>query len=489
MDIPLQAAPPESVPHVAFQHLQELARRLGTGLDLAATLDAVAQAVVDVLDFEVAVVGLTASDGAVETVAVAGSEDARRTLLGNRGARAAWDQLIATAESWGGLCFIDHQDLIEVGIPSWVPTMAVLDHPDAWHPDDQLFAPLWSRDRTLLGTLGVDLPRHGRRPGPDQRAMLELFALQAAAAIENARLHADALQRERDSAALLARLETLVDSAPVAIIEFDADGRLTLWNPVAESMFGWRADEVVGRPNPTLPPEGTAERARLELQLESGQSVHRIQAIRQRKDGSHIPVEITTGILRGEDGVHTGGIAVLVDITERRLLEDQLRHAAFHDPLTGLPNRALFGDRLNGAVERAARGGGRLALLTLDLNGFKQVNDTLGHAVGDEVLVAVASRLRDQLRGVDTVARLGGDEFVVLVEAEIDGQAERLAHRLITAITAPVRTRAGDQAIGVSVGIARTGALTSTAEQLLRQSDVAMYSAKAGRASSYRTFD
>jgi diguanylate cyclase (GGDEF)-like protein len=170
------------------------------------------------------------------------------------------------------------------------------------------------------------------------------------------------------------------------------------------------------------------------------------------------------------------------------VLEDQLRHAAFHDPLTGLPNRALFGDRLAGALERAGRSGGRVALLTLDLDGFKQVNDTLGHAVGDEVLVAVASRLREQLRGVDTVARLGGDEFVVLMEAEADGHAERLADRLITAITAPVRTRAGDQMIGVSVGIARTGPLTETAEQLLRQSDVAMYSAKASSTSSYRTF-
>ena len=204
-----------AVPPVAFQHLQDLARRLGTGLDLSATLDAVSQAVVEVLDFEVAVVNLVAADGTLETVAVAGNDDARATLLGGRGARAAWDELIARAESWGGLCFIDHRDVGEVGVLSWVPTMAVVDHPDAWHPDDQLFAPLWSRDRSLLGTLGVDLPRHGRRPGPDQRAMLELFALQGAAAIENARLHADALQRERDSADLLARLETLVDSAPV----------------------------------------------------------------------------------------------------------------------------------------------------------------------------------------------------------------------------------------------------------------------------------
>jgi diguanylate cyclase (GGDEF)-like protein/PAS domain S-box-containing protein len=356
----------------------------------------------------------------------------------------------------------------------------VVDHPDAWHPDDELFAPLWSRDRSLLGILGVDLPRHGRRPGPVQRAMLELFALQAAAAIENARLHADALQRERASAALLARLETLVDSAPVAIVEFDAGGKVTLWNPVAERMFGWRADEVLGRDNPTLPPQGTAELSLLQTRLRSGEAVQRFETVRLCKDGSSIPVEITTGVLRRDDGRPDGGVAVLVDVTERRLLEARLRHAAFHDPLTGLPNRALFDDRLRAAFDRVRRGGGRLALLTLDLDGFKQVNDALGHAVGDELLVTVGQRLRDQLRDVDTVARLGGDEFVVLVEADAEGLAEGLADRLVDAIGAPVMTSAGEQSISVSIGIARTGPLTTTPEQLLHASDLAMYAAKAG---------
>jgi diguanylate cyclase (GGDEF)-like protein/PAS domain S-box-containing protein len=471
---------PDEARPVAFEHLQDLVRRLGTGLDLATTLEAVTQAVVDVLDFQVAVVSLVAEDGALESVAVAGSDEARSALVGNRASRAAWDEHIASAQPWGGLCFVDHEVPVTDEIRSWVPDVEVVDHPDAWHPDDELFAPLWSRDRSLLGILGVDLPRHGRRPGPVQRAMLELFALQAAAAIENARLHADALQRERASAALLARLETLVDSAPVAIVEFDAGGKVTLWNPVAERMFGWRADEVLGRDNPTLPPQGTAELSLLQTRLRSGEAVQRFETVRLCKDGSSIPVEITTGVLRRDDGRPDGGVAVLVDVTERRLLEARLRHAAFHDPLTGLPNRALFDDRLRAAFDRVRRGGGRLALLTLDLDGFKQVNDALGHAVGDELLVTVAQRLRDQLRDVDTVARLGGDEFVVLVEADAEGLAEGLADRLVDAIGAPVMTSAGEQSISVSIGIARTGPLTTTPEQLLHASDLAMYAAKAG---------
>jgi diguanylate cyclase (GGDEF)-like protein len=216
----------------------------------------------------------------------------------------------------------------------------------------------------------------------------------------------------------------------------------------------------------------------LRARLQSGEAVQRFETVRLRKDGSSIPVEITTGVLRSDDGRPDGGVAVLVDVTERRLLEAQLRHAAFHDPLTGLPNRALFDDRLRAAFDRLGRGGGRLALLTLDLDGFKQVNDALGHAVGDELLVTVAQRLRDQLRDVDTVARLGGDEFVVLVEADADGLAEGLAGRLVSAIGAPVATSAGQQSITVSVGIARTGPHVTTAEQLLHASDLAMYSAK-----------
>jgi diguanylate cyclase (GGDEF)-like protein/PAS domain S-box-containing protein len=476
-------------PYVAFDRLHELVGRLSAGLDLRATLDAVARAVVDVLGFEVAVVNLVVEGGDLDVVAVAGHESAREALLGQRGPRAEWDALMAVAERWGLLRFIDHTAGVDVGMVSWTPDVAVTHEPDAWHRDDQLFAPLLSLDGGLIGVLSVDVPRDGRQPGPAQRSLLELFAIQAAGAIENAHLHAAALRREWESAALATRLATLVGSAPVAIVEFDADGAVTLWNPAAEDVFGWGADEVLGRRDPTIPREIADEQAFIQARLLSGESIQRFETIRQRKDGSRIPVEVSTSLLYDNDGEVTGGVGVVVDITERRTLEDRLRHAAFHDALTGLANRALFDDRITAAFDRMRRAGGALAVLMLDLDGFKQINDTLGHAVGDDLLVGFADRLRTEVRAADTVARYGGDEFVVLVEFDSVGQAEALCGRILAALDEPLPTRSGPLLVGASIGVARTTSAAATADQLLRQADIAMYAAKADELPSYRVFD
>lgn len=480
---PMRADP--AVPLVSYDHLQDLVRRLSAGLDLPSTLDAVAQAVVDVLGFEVAVVNLTATNGDLVVVAVAGDDGARTTLLGQRGTRSVWDGLLTRADRWGGLRFVDHSESVEVDLVTWTPDLPVADHPEAWHPLDQLFAPMWSPAAGLIGVLCVDVPRDGRRPGPIQRALLELFAIQAAAAIENARLRTAAIDRERETSALLARMSTLVSSAPVAIVEFDPAGLITLWNPVAESLFGWPAREVLGRRNPTIPPEAAQESADMQSRLLSGESIQRLETVRQRKDGARIPVEITTTMLHDETGLMTGGVGVIVDLTERRKLEQQLRHAAFHDALTGLPNRAFFDDRVHAAFQRLRRSRGVLTLLMLDLDGFKRINDALGHAAGDQLLIAVAHRLCAQVRGSDTVARLGGDEFVVLVEGA-GALAEALAERIIASFTVPVATVAGDQVVGVSIGIASTHTVTTPPAELLRMADVAMYAAKADPATSYR---
>ena len=489
-DAPLEWARPSSTvesdtPVVSFEHLQELVRRLSAGLDLPSTLDAVAQAVVDVLGFEVAVVNLTTDSGDLDVVAVAGDEGARATLLGQRGTRSVWDSLLTRAQHWGGLRFIDHRDSIELDLVTWTPDLPVADHPDAWHPLDQLFAPMWSPAAGLIGVLSVDVPRDCRRPGRLQCALLELFAIQAAAAIENARLRTAAIEREKETSVLLARMSTLVASAPVAIVEFDPAGLITLWNPVAEKLFGWRAQEVLGRRNPTIPPETAPESADMQSRLLAGQSILRLETVRQRKDGTRIPVEITTTMLHDETGVMTGGVGVIVDITERRKLEHQLRYAAYHDALTGLPNRGLFDDRVAAAFLRLERSRGALAMLMIDLDGFKRINDTLGHAAGDQLLIAVARRLRTQVRASDTVARLGGDEFVVLVEGDAC-VAEALAERIIDSFTVPVATVAGDLLVGVSVGIASTPADATLPAELLRLADAAMYAAKADPEASYR---
>jgi diguanylate cyclase (GGDEF)-like protein/PAS domain S-box-containing protein len=183
-------------------------------------------------------------------------------------------------------------------------------------------------------------------------------------------------------------------------------------------------------------------------------------------------------------------IAMLQDISERKTLEAQLLHQAFHDPLTQLANRALFRDRLEHALARTARESGRIAVMLLDLDNFKTVNDTLGHAAGDRMLEVVAARLRSATRGCDTVARLGGDEFAVLLEQmHASVGAEVVASRIVEALQHPLEISLGSEvAVGASVGIAvlRDG---ETAEELLRNADVAMYEAKTRKRGQWVIYD
>ena len=174
------------------------------------------------------------------------------------------------------------------------------------------------------------------------------------------------------------------------------------------------------------------------------------------------------------------------NVAERRRLEAALYHQAFHDPLTGLANRALFVDRSEHALERAKRDGTRLAVLFVDLDGFKSVNDTLGHAAGDVVLVETARRLTAGRRCTDTVARIGGDEFAVLLEGADADAAECLADELCGRLCQPVPVGDGTAHIGASIGTAVGGDRTDTLEALLRMADRAMYRAKSSGAGCVR---
>jgi len=295
-----------------------------------------------------------------------------------------------------------------------------------------------------------------------------------------------ATQTER--ARLLHRLGAIIDASPVAIVELDRTGRVQLWNPAAERIYGWRPEEVLGRPHPaSLEPgwpgvQAVAARGQ-------GHATGRVELRQHRSDGTPIDVELSTAPLRTPGGEPAGMIGVAADITERKQLAEQLRHQAFHDPLTDLANRALFHDRLEHALALLDRHGGHLAVLLLDLDAFKTVNDTLGHQVGDQLLAMVAERLRSAVRPSDTVARLGGDEFVVLVE-DATGPADAVAatQRLLRALAAPIPLANRDIQVHASVGIAIAGPAAQPGD-LVRDADVAMYQAKAEGGSSYRVFD
>ena len=206
-----------------------------------------------------------------------------------------------------------------------------------------------------------------------------------------------------------------------------------------------------------------------------------------RPDEPEAWVRVSAGPVRDRDGRIVAGVAVAEDVTQRRRLEGQLAHQAFHDPLTGLANRALFRDRVEHALAQTHRAPGGVAVLFLDLDDFKAVNDSLGHGEGDQLLVQVAARLLGTTRGCDTVARLGGDEFAVLLQDAVDGDAHIVANRILSSLTRPVRVGARELSVGASIGIA-VAHCEDGAEELLRNADLAMYQAKARGKGMYEVF-
>jgi diguanylate cyclase (GGDEF)-like protein/PAS domain S-box-containing protein len=287
----------------------------------------------------------------------------------------------------------------------------------------------------------------------------------------------------------LQRLKAVIDAAPVAIVEVDRNQRVQLWNPAAERIYGWAGEEVLGQPDPSgnatggPPAHGTGGNPE--------QPAARLELRQRRKDGTPIDIELSTAPLQTPTGELTGTIKVAADISDRKRLEQQLRHQAFHDALTGLPNRALFQDRLEHALARTARSHDLLAVLLLDLDGFKTINDSLGHAAGDQLLGVVAERVSAAVRPGDTVARLGGDEFVVLLEDAADpGEAAAVAERLLATLGEPLVLLGRDAPVQPRASI---GIVTTTdnvpAGDLLRDADVAMYLAKGQGGSSYRLFE
>ncbi len=469
----------------SLRRLHGLVRSVNGDLDLGRTLGAVCRGLVEGLGFGVAVVNLVMADGALEVVACEGSVEAGAALLGQRAAREVWDAWIADCHVVGDLLVDYRRANVEDQVPTWVPDLPVPDREGAWHPQDALLAPLRTQRSGLLGVISVDLPEDGLRPGPDQLELLEMYAAQASVAIENAQLHSALRARDAARERALGRLTAVVGNAPVAIVELDLDGRVQLWNAAAEVMFGWTAEEVVGGRNPVAPDDEYEARL-TSLRLDG--TVHRTATSRLRRNGTRLELEMTTSVLADEDDRPYGYLGVYVDVTHRRHLEEELRTAAFTDALTGLANRAHFTSRLEVAGPDAH-------VVLLDLDGFKAVNDTLGHAAGDRVLVEVAQRLRGVVRDEDLVARLGGDEFVVLLAAgrsETGGTsvAETLSHRLVEVLAEPFVLGERRVCLGASVGIAHVdGRAGSGRDALLRDADVAMYAAKAAGKGRVRVFE
>lgn len=281
----------------------------------------------------------------------------------------------------------------------------------------------------------------------------------------------------KDLAASEARAKAVMESAVEAILTTDAVGHVESVNPAAEVLFGWAEAEIVGRPIAVVVPglELSGEHDGLD-DLHWGPSERMMEAI--RKDEQRLPVDMSMS------STTIGGREMFTliarDATLRKLYEDQLEHQATHDPLTGLANRTLFDELLVRAAYRADRSGRPVAVLYLDLDGFKDVNDVFGHPSGDRVLSETSRRLEAVVRPGDMVARMGGDEFVVLCEHLSEpSDAERIATRIVQAVGKPIPLATGVATVTASVGIA-LGEPGETAASLIGRADEAMYRMKQG---------
>jgi diguanylate cyclase (GGDEF)-like protein/PAS domain S-box-containing protein len=273
-----------------------------------------------------------------------------------------------------------------------------------------------------------------------------------------------------------ARFRALVDKSSDAIVVVDGDARIQYHTPSTEPLLGRRSSELEGTKLTDL--LGNADEQRLRAILSSRSTTTNVEWHIRHGDGGWRDLEVIAVDLRGTADVD-GIVLTMRDITKRKQLDLELRHQALHDSLTGLPNRLLFADRVDHALSRAQRDNDSVAVLFLDLDDFKMVNDSLGHAAGDEVLVAVAARLLTATRSGDSAARLGGDEFGFLLEVgNVDDGAKLAAVRIQDALRAPFLIGDKEMQLHASIGIAVGSPRTHTYDDLLRDADLAMYFAK-----------
>jgi diguanylate cyclase (GGDEF)-like protein/PAS domain S-box-containing protein len=285
-------------------------------------------------------------------------------------------------------------------------------------------------------------------------------------------------QKARELAAALEERQKIMETVPDLLYLIDLDGRLVRWNRHLETVSGLSGEELLGRPVVDLfTPEdrpiiagalrGAYERGRVQVE---GRVIG--------PDGAAVPYELTGVPLKDDQGNVVGLAGAGRDIGQRKAFEEQLTHRAFHDVLTSLPNRALFFNRLEQALARADRRSTCIAVLFVDVDRFKTINDSLGHDVGDQILVEVSRRLESCMRPGDTVARLGGDEFSVLIEDTAESEATALAQRITETLHQPYMVAGKEVFVTASVGICLNESGREEPDDLLRRADLAMYESK-----------
>jgi diguanylate cyclase (GGDEF)-like protein/PAS domain S-box-containing protein len=317
---------------------------------------------------------------------------------------------------------------------------------------------------------------------------LRALATQVALALESAALTEEVHRRASEE-----RFSSLVQHASDLITVLDADATVVYQSPSIERVLGYSPEAVVGTRFDQLLERGEKSRL-LHLLADgaayAGSDTEVLECSLRHRDGSLRQFEVLhTNLL--EDEAVRGIVLNSRDVSERKAFEEQLAHQAFHDPVTNLANRALFAERVRHAVARSRREDHGLAVIFMDLDDFKTINDSLGHAAGDEVLMEVAKRLAMSIRSSDTAARFGGDEFAVLLEdIESAQDAADTAERILESLTAPLRLDQKEIVVRSSLGISVVeGDAAADADELIRNADAAMYIAKRDGKGGYRLFE
>jgi diguanylate cyclase (GGDEF)-like protein/PAS domain S-box-containing protein len=353
-----------------------------------------------------------------------------------------------------------------------------------------------SAAEALAQQIGTGIELNGRRKdGSEFPIEIMLSPLESAEGILVTAAIRDISVRkaaEEHLAQMEGRYRGLLEAAPDAMVVVNQSGEIVLLNVQAEKQFGYRRDELIGQKVKNIIPKGFAERLiadalrsaedALAQQIGTG-----IELNGRRKDGSEFPIEIMLSPLEGAEGVLV--TAAIRDISVRKNAEALMIHSSEHDFLTGLPNRMLLSDRVNQAIRMAIRHKRKVAVLFLDLDGFKHINDSLGHPTGDKLLQSVGKRLVDCVRGSDTVSRQGGDEFVVLLSEEEDSEdASVTAKRMLRAVAEAHFVDQHDLHVTCSVGVSLYPDDGLNAETLIKNADTAMYQAKENGRQTYQYF-
>lgn len=347
----------------------------------------------------------------------------------------------------------------------------------AWHrlANDQLLVTVGLSERNVLAPLRLAEAQERRR---NIIIAVIMLLLGASAAILLLRM----AWQQQQLTANEERYQRLHESMVDAYVRSDMDGRIVEWNRSYELMLGYSADILRKKTYPELtPPRWHAMEARIiaeEVMVNGYSEVYEKEYI--RSDGSVFPAELRVFLLRDKGDEPIGMWAIVRDITERKLAEAQIHHLAHHDALTGLPNRAALNLRLDQAITAARREDKRIAVMLIDLDRFKSINDSLGHLVGDKILIEVARRLRSEVRDSDIVARLGGDEFIVVVtEIENNPAIDAVAQKIQAALSQTYVIDGHELHTTPSTGISLFPNDGESAEILIRHADAAMYQAKA----------